>query len=131
MPKVSNEKKLEAVKEWLRENNIEFIENYESGFKVTMDLKIPSLMIAVFLSNDDRNREEYIYWKRGKYKQRFHWKYGLLFIRESETKEFVLEKLQNCCYRRMLRLQREWQAAKERENKKGIAVENVRKGDKA
>lgn len=112
MAKVSNEKKLEAVKDWLRENNIEFIENYKSGYGVTMDLKIPSLMIAVFLSNDVVQGE----WERSIFNahtkndvHKLHWTYNPFFIRESETKAFVIKKLQNCCFDRMVWMQKKFE----------------------
>ena len=120
MAKVSNEKKLEALKGWLRENNIHFIENHKSGFGVTMDLKIPSLMIAVFLSRTEPRSEweESIYHSKTKNgKSELHWKYKPFFVRECETKAFVLEKIQNCCFDRMMAMQKKWQKEqKEKDN---------------
>ena len=115
MPKISNKTKLEAVKKWLQENNIEYVEKHESKFGVTIDLKIPSLMIAVFVSNDDKEWEEYIYNKESdkirtsRFAFKLHWIYKPFFIRESETKAFVLEKIQDCCINRMLYKQKKWQ----------------------
>lgn len=108
MAKISNEKKLEAVKDWLRENNVDFIENYQSKFGVQMAVKIPSLMIAVFLSDGDREKESRIYFA-GPRGCRLCFKYKPFFIRESETKAFVLEKIQNCCFDRMVYLQRKFE----------------------
>lgn len=119
MAKVSNEKKLEAVKNWLRENNIGFIENHESGFGVTIDLKIPSLMIAVFLSDTEPRSEwegNLIRSKKKGGKWRLSWKYKPFFIRECETQAFVLEKLQNCCFDRMMYMQKKFM---EKQEKKG------------
>lgn len=108
MPKITNEKKLEAVKNWLSENGIPYFENYRSGFGVTLDLKVPSLMIAVFLSDDNRDKEtEKCNARKGHWPLR--WTYQPFFIRESETKDFVLKKLQNCCYERMIYMQRKWE----------------------
>ena len=108
MPKITNEKKLEAVKEWLSKNGILYFENYKSGFGVTIDLKIPSLMIAVFLSDDNKEEEtEKCNAAKGHWPLR--WTYRPFFIRESEAKGFVLEKLQNCCYERMVYMQRKWE----------------------
>ena len=115
MAKVSNEKKLEAVKDWLRENNIPFIENYKSNFGVTMELKIPSLMIAVFVSDENDDEKYNATLKNGKTK--LYHIYKPFFIRESDTKAFVLEKLQNCCFDRMVYMQKKWQ--KEQEKKEG------------
>lgn len=108
MAKISNERKLECVKEWLKENNIAYVENYQSGFGVTMDVKIPSLMIAIFLSDGVREKESKIYFA-GRKGCRLCFKYKPFFIRESETKAFVLEKIQNCCFDRMVYLQRKFE----------------------
>ena len=55
MPKISNEKKLQFLKDWLTENDVPFVEDYHSRtFGVTMNLKIKGLRIAVFLSNGNK-----------------------------------------------------------------------------
>ena len=129
MAKMTNEQKLEALKGWLKENNIGFIENYKSNFGVTMDLKIPSLMIAVFLSKTEKRSEweESIYHaKLKKGRTELHWKYRPFFIRESETKAFVLEKIQNCCFECMVKMQRKF----EKEQKKKNENEKCEIGDK-
>lgn len=117
MAKVSNEEKLSAVKDWLRENNIEFVENYKSSFGVMIDVKIPSLMIAVFMSNGNSEVETSIYYSNSK-RARLYWMYRPFFIRSSETKEFVLEKIQNCCYDRMMAIQRKME--REQQKKENI-----------
>ena len=117
MPRISNQKKLEAVKQWLSENGINYIENHKSGFGVTIDLKIPSLMIAVFLSDGNLGKETEIFNARKKFWP-LHWTYQPFFIRESETKEFVIEKIQNCCYNRMVYMQRKWEKKQKDCNKK-------------
>lgn len=104
MAKVSNEKKLEAVKVWLTENNIEFMEDHVTRAGLKMDLWVPKLFIAVHVSD---NKDDVFYKKTYKWCHPF-------FIRSSETKDFVLEKLQNCCYQQMIFLQRRF----ERENSK-------------
>lgn len=113
MEKVTNEQKLEAVKSWLRENNIGFIENHYSRYGVVIDLKIPSLMIAIFLSDGDKIEESKKYFARGR-NSRLCFKYKPFFIRKSETKAFVLEKIRNCCFDRMVWMQRQF----EKEQKK-------------
>lgn len=98
MAKMTNEQKLEAMKEWLRENNVEFSEDIERK-GVHIDLWIPKLFIAVHVGDDPESTF---------YRKTFMW-CKPFFIRESETKAFVLEKLQNCCFDQMLFLQRRWQ----------------------
>lgn len=107
--KVSNEKKLEAVKKFLTENNFDFYEkHYSKTYDLTMDLKIKNLRIAVFLSKG-KEYEDKVYRTRSVRK-----KIGLsalykpFFIRESESQKFVLEKMQNCLYDRMLVMQKLW-----------------------
>jgi hypothetical protein len=109
MAKFTNDKKLEALKAWLDENGIGYIENYYSMFGVTIDLKIPSLMIAIFLSDGDKIEESKKYFARGRKGMRLCFKYKPFFIRPSETKAFVLEKIRNCCYDRMVWLQRKFE----------------------
>lgn len=99
MAKVSNEKKLEALKNWLSENNIAFNENHTTKAGLSIDLWVPSLFIAVHVSDEN---DEKFYVKTCKWCKPF-------FIRESETKAFVLEKIQNCAYDQMLLLQKKWQ----------------------
>lgn len=111
MAKSTNLQKLEALKQWLTENNIKYVENYESNFGVKMDVKIPSLMIAIFLSDDNKEKEQSIYTSVSG-KTKLYRVYKPFFIRESETKEFVLEKIQNCCYDKMMQLQKQFESKK-------------------
>ena len=104
MAKVSNEK-LEAVKNWLKENKIEFVENHKTKVGLEIDLWIPKLLIAIHVGEDDGK----FYKKTRKWAKPF-------FIREEETVEFELEKIGNCCYDQMLLMQNRWQ--KEQEKKK-------------
>lgn len=106
MAKVSNEKKLEAVKNWLKENKIEFVENHKTKVGLEIDLWIPKLMIAVHI--DDENSQKF-------YKKTHKW-CKPFFIREEETVEFELEKINNCCFDQMLLMQNRWQ--KEQAKKK-------------
>lgn len=107
---MSNEEKLEGLKTFLTENKIRFIENYESGLKVKMDLKLPEYKIAVHLS--DEHDDEF-------YKKTFR-VYKPFFIRESETPEFIIEKMQNCLTDIMVKRQKDYEKEKRRE----IAAEN-------
>lgn len=96
MAKITNEQKLEAVKTWLTENNIEFKENHLTRVGLKIDLWVPKLFIAIHIDDAESNAF---------YKKTFKW-CKPFFIRDSETKAFVLEKLQNCCYDQMLRMQK-------------------------
>ena len=108
MAKITNEQKLEALKSWLTENNIEYVENHESRFGVKIDVKIPNLKIAVFLSDGDKKKENAIYNSvSGRWK--LYHVYKPFFVRETETKAFVLEKIQNCCFDRMVWLQKQFE----------------------
>lgn len=108
MAKITNKQKLEAVKAWLNENNIAFVEDYQSSFGVTINVRLVHLKIAIFLSDDNKEKENAIYNSKLSKLKLFH-VYKPFFIRESESKQFVLEKLQNCCFDRMLMLQRRFE----------------------
>lgn len=102
---MSNREKLEALKEFLAENKVRFIEGYKSGLGVTMDLKLPEYLVAVHLSDD--NDDSF-------YKKTFR-KYKPFFIRESETVDFIIEKMQNCLTDIMVRRQKIYDKEKRRE----------------
>lgn len=106
MAEVSNEKKLEAVKSWLTENNIVFKENHVTRVGLQISLWVPKLFIAIHVGDDPDSMF---------YKKTYKWCHPF-YIRSSETLEFVLEKLQNCCYDQMVFLQKKWQ----RENEKKV-----------
>lgn len=97
MAKVSNEKKLEAVKKWLSDNGIEYVENYKTKNDLTIDLWIQRMFIAIHLGDDD-----------GFYKKTYRW-CKPFFIRDGETQAFVLEKIQNCCFDQMIYLQKRFE----------------------
>lgn len=97
---MSNKEKLEALKAFLTENNVKFVENhYSKTNKLTFDLLIKDLQIAVHLS--DKNDQTF-------YKKIYRY-YKPFFIRESETADFVIEKMQNCIVERMTFLQRKFE----------------------
>lgn len=119
MAKLTQEKKLEVLKDWLRENNLPFIENHESNYGVMMDVKIPSLMIAIFVSNGD---EEWEYERFAATTDRKHWlhqTYAPFFIRPTDTKAFTLEKIQNCCRDRMIWMQQKYMREMDKQAKEG------------
>lgn len=99
---MTNKEKLEALKAFLSENNVKFVENHFSKTnKLTFDLLIKDLRIAVHLS--DENDQTF-------YKRIFKY-YKPFFIRESESVDFVIEKMQNCIYDRMMLMQRKMEKA--------------------
>lgn len=106
---MSNEEKLESLKAFLKANNVKFIENHKSNFGVTIDLKLPDLMIAVFVIDSKAREEEIFNLGNGKSKMRYFYK--LFFIRKSESQEFIYEKMQNCIIDRMMLMQRRFEKA--------------------
>ena len=116
MAKISNEEKLKALRRFLNENKIPFINNYHSKtFNVDMAIKVKKLRIAVFLSEGDKDYERSLIFAQSGYNgSPLRNVYNPFFIRKSDTKKFVLEKMQNCIVSRMIMLQRKWQ--KEQEN---------------
>lgn len=113
---MDNKKKLEALKAFLKENNVKFVENHASRFGVTMDLKLPDLYIAIFLSNDNKEEENRKYNASSGKKKLFRF-YKPFFIRESESQEFVIEKMQNCIFDQMMKLQKRFENANNKKNK--------------
>jgi len=84
---MTNKEKLEALKAFLVENKVEFVENYKSRSKhVVFDLRIGSPRIAVLISNNLDN-ETYRKIRKG---------YAPFLIRDNETVEFIIEKMKNC-----------------------------------
>ena len=116
MAKISNEEKLKALRHFLNENKIPFINNYHSKtFNVDMAIRVKKLRIAVFLSDGDDDYERSLIFAPSGYNgSPLRNTYNPFFIRKSDTKKFVLEKMQNCIVKRMMMLQRKWQ--KEQEN---------------
>lgn len=97
---MTNQEKLEALKAFLTENNVKFVENHFSKTNnLTFDLLIRDLRIAVHLSDGN---DQTFYRKIFKY-------YKPFFIRESESVDFVIEKMQNCIYDRMMLMQRKYE----------------------
>ena len=111
----TKEEKLKALKEFLKENNIAFEENYHSNsFGITTALMIRNLRIAVFFSQGLERDTELIR-KKNQYGASLSWVYNPFFIRDSETEEFTLEKMQNCVFDKMVKMQKQWQ---KKQNKK-------------
>ena len=115
MAKISNEEKLKALRHFLNENKIPFINDYHSKtFNVDMVIKVKRLRIAVFISNDDKEFEDRMVFAKSNYSGApLRNVYNPFFIRKSDTKKFVLEKMQNCIVKRMMILQKRWQKKQE------------------
>lgn len=90
MAKISNEQKLEVIKDFLSENNIPFEENYVSKrCGVTIPLAVKKHRIAIRIGDS----QEFYLATRGKYYP--------IFIRNEDTKAKVLEKIQNTIIKSM------------------------------
>ena len=102
---MTNQEKLEKLKEWLKDNNIPFDENHKSrstGF--TFDLRVKKPLIAVCISSEKDNE---IF-------NRIKRTYAPFFIRESESPEFIIEKMQNCIIEEMKKRQQALMENKEK-----------------
>ena len=92
MPKISNEKKMEVIKSFLDENGIAYVENHKSGrCGVIIPLAVPKHKVAVRIGDD----QDFYLKTRGVYYP--------IFIRDEDTKEKVLEKIQNTIIKSMKR----------------------------
>ncbi len=110
---MTKQEKLEALKAFLKENGFIFKENFKSrrAKGVVNDLYVRRLHIAVHLS-DEHDQEFYHATKR---------KCSPFFIREEESMEFIIEKMQNTIIKLMKRFQKSHQrriAREARENGK-------------
>ena len=115
---MTNQEKLEKLKEWLRDNDIPFDENYTSKSRgVTFDLRVKKPLIGVCISSE-RDREIFDKIKRV---------YAPFFIRESETAEFIIEKMQNCIVNRMMQQQKAMEKEAKKEEGRRIATEYERR----
>ena len=84
---MTNKDKLEALKTFLKENKIQFYPHFRGILKVTPDLYIPKHKIMVKLS--EGVELDNVFFRTVKHK------YRPLFIRDAETADFVVEKMQN------------------------------------
>ena len=111
----TKEQKLETLKAFLKENGFSYEEGYYSeSFNVTMALRICNLRIAVFFSQGLERDTELIK-KKNQYGVPLCLVYNPFFIRDEETEEFILEKMQNCVFNKMMHLQERWE---KKQNKK-------------
>lgn len=94
MPKITNEQKLQAIKDFLSENGIPYEENRRSKLcGVVIPLSVRKHHIAVRIGDS----QEFFERTKGKYYP--------IFIRDTDTKAKVLEKMQNTIIKSMTRLQ--------------------------
>jgi len=96
--------KMDVIINFLRENQIASYLGYKGGIKVNPDLYIPKHKIMVKIS--EGKEKDDIFFHKVKYK------YHPLFIREAETKEFVLEKMQNLIIDLMKQKQKRYEKMK-------------------
>ena len=83
---MTNSEKLEALKAFLKENGIVFYNEFRTKKLAVMpDLYIPKHKIMVKLS--DENDQKFF--------NAVKFRYHPLFIRDNETSEFIIEKMQN------------------------------------
>lgn len=95
MPKISNEQKLEVIKDFLMENNIPYEVNHVSKrCGVTIPLAIKKHRVAIRIGDS----QTFYLATRGKYYP--------IFIRDEDTKAKVLEKIQNTIIKSMTNYQR-------------------------
>ena len=92
MPKITNEQKLQAIKDFLMENNISYEENHISRSSgVIIPLAVRKHRIAVRIGDS----QDFYLSTRGRYYP--------IFIRDEDTKMKVLEKIQNTLIKAMTR----------------------------
>ena len=117
---MTNQEKLEELKKFLQENGLKFFENYNSRtFGIRMNLKVRKLRIAVFISDGDTQHENaLVYATKRNRKYYFARVYNPFFIRDSDSMEFVIEKMQNTIIKRMMQAQKRWQREQRRKEKK-------------
>lgn len=92
MPKISNEAKLEVIKDFLKENNIKYVENHHhKQSRVDIPLYVPAHRVGVRIGD---SQEWFLKSKR---------KFYPIFIRDEDTKAKVLEKIQNTIVKSMVK----------------------------
>jgi len=115
---MTNIEKSNVLKQWLTENNVKFVESYYSKTnKLTFELLISDFGIAVHISDEN---DHTFYHKVYKH-------YKPFFIRESESAEFVLEKMQNCITDIMVKRQAKFEAAQKKEENRRKSAEDLKR----
>lgn len=90
---MKNETKLERVKKFLDENNIEYIARNTHKFGKS-DLRLPKFGINIKIEGEDDAE----FYKK-------YYRFFPIFIRSTETPKFVIEKVQNTIIKSMQRQQ--------------------------
>ena len=114
---MTNKEKLEELKEFLRENEIPFEENHVSQLNVVMDLQIKDFMVAVHVSD---GHDQEFYEKTYKY-------YNPFFIRDNESADFVVNKMQLCLTKIMMRRQARYMKNELKEANRRMEAENMKR----
>ena len=107
MPKLTNEKKLEVIKGFLKENKIPYEENhYCKRCGVTIPLAVRKFRVAVHVGDDEG------------FFQRTKRYYYPIFIRDEDTKAKVLEKIQNPIIKSMTNYQKVYNKKRMKDGKR-------------
>lgn len=96
---MTKKEKFEHLKEFLQEQKISFLENCKTRLGVIMDLEVVKFRIAVHVS--DETDDDFFKNTRRRYKP--------FFIREEESMEFIIEKMQNCICDVMMQRQKNFE----------------------
>lgn len=111
---MTNKEKLDEVVKFLEKEDIDFVLRPES-VKSKSNIYIPRWKIGVKI--EDECSQDYF-----NQHKRF---IGIVFIRESETAEFVLEKLQNVIVKQMMEAQRKFL----KKSRKDVGCISISKND--
>lgn len=105
---MNNNQKLKVLKAFLTENGFEYQENrWSRSSKLMVDLYVRKYRIAVHIS-DDTDEE---FFKRTKYNKH------PFFIRDNESADYVVEKMQNCIIEEMKKEHRNLENKRKAEEK--------------
>lgn len=111
---MKNETKLKKVIEFLKENNINYIERKKRyGHS---DVFLPDTKVAIKIDGEDR----YHFYKT--HKRRSY----PVFIRDEDTLKFVLEKVQNTIVKSMMKEQELLMRKKQKEENRRINAEQMK-----
>ena len=103
---MTNKDKLEALKAFLQENGFKYKCDYKNKNGVKADLYIGRFSIVVRISREDDQ----------KFFLKTRYFYHPFFIRDNETKDFVLEKMQNLIIKCMQEEQTAYQRQFDKKN---------------
>lgn len=106
---MTNKEKLEELKRFLDENSIKYHVVRKKG--ALRDLFVPKYCISVHIS-DDRDREFF---------EHNRW-YNPIFIRDEESADFIVEKMQSTIFRVLQFRQSNYEAHQRKLERKKIAI---------